>query len=226
MELEINDIHSMNGIELHEIEKNYLELLTEKPNKNSATLNKDINVNILNKLNIKIKDLIDIISNNLQNGYKPLYLGKNVEYTFYIQPDNTIKTFEGKIISKEDIKKEVENRITTLYNKPIIQNIEVINPHGNGRYNYYFVYGKFADQADDNRWFQQFQQDLKQLKSNPLEKLDNNKYKLNIFNQEFTISFSEQDYGKRLSKLNMINNQYQQFKYLEYLLINNKIILS
>ena len=27
MELEINDIHSMNGIELHEIEKNYLEFL-------------------------------------------------------------------------------------------------------------------------------------------------------------------------------------------------------
>ena len=144
--------------------------------------------------------MIDIISNNLQNGYKPLYLGKNVEYKFYIEPNNTIKTFDGRIISKEEIKNEVENRINTLYNKPIIQNIEVINPHGNGRYNYYSVYGKFADQADDNRWFQQFQQDLKQLKSNPLEK----------------------DYGKKTSKLNLTNNQYQQFKYL---LINNNFII-
>lgn len=209
-----------------ELEKNYLELLNEIPSHNSQMLNKFIEKNTLNKLNFNIDDLVDLISNKLHNGYKPLYLGKTVEYIFYVQENNTLKTFDGRFIEEKDIKQEVKNRVNTLYNNPIIndKDIEIIKPFKNN--NYFYVYGKFADEANKERWLYQYMNDLKQFKSNPLEKLDKNSYKLNILDKEFNISFLQKDYGSSLTKLNKINNQFQQLKYIELLMKSNKIIIQ
>lgn len=209
-----------------ELEKNYLELLNETPSHNSQMLNKFIEKNTLNKLNFQIDDLVDLISNNLHHGYKPLYLGKSVEYSFYVQENNTLKTFDGRFIEEKDIKQEVKNRVNTLYNNPIIndKDIEIIKPFKNN--NYFYVYGKFADEANKERWLYQYINYLKQFKSNPLEKLDLNSYKLNILDKEFNISFLQKDYGSSLTKLNKINNQFQQLKYIELLMKSNKIIIQ
>lgn len=209
-----------------ELEKNYLELLNEIPSHSSQMLNNFIEKNTLNKLNFNIDDLVDLISNKLHNGYKPLYLGKTVEYSFYVQENNTLKTFDGRFIEEKDIKQEVKNRVNTLYNNPIIndKDIEIIKPFKNN--NYFYVYGKFADEANKERWLYQYINDLKQFKSNPLEKLDKNSYKLNILDKEFNISFLQKDYGSSLTKLNKINNQFQQLKYIELLMKSNKIIIQ
>lgn len=220
-----------------ELEKNYLEILNDKPSHNSQMLNKFIEKNTLNKLNFNIDDLVDLIANNLHNGYKPLYLGKTVEYTFFIEPNNTIKTFDGRVIEEKDIKQEVKDRVLKLYNNPIINNkdIEIIyNPRAKNNdrdinkitNNYFYVYGKFADEATKERWLYQYIHDLKQFKSNPLEKLNKNNYKLNILDKEFNLSFLQKDYGHSLVKLNKINNQYQQLKYIELLMKSNKIIIK
>lgn len=209
-----------------ELEKNYLELLNETPSHSSQMLNKFIEKNTLNKLNFQIDDLVDLISNNLHNGYKPLYLGKTVEYIFYVQENNTLKTFDGRFIEEKDIKQEVKNRVNTLYNNPIIndKDIEIIKPFKNN--NYFYVYGKFADEANKERWLYQYMNDLKQFKSNHLEKLDKNSYKLNILDKDFNISFLQKDYGSSLTKLNKINNQFQQLKYIELLIKSNKILIK
>lgn len=209
-----------------EFEKNYLELLNEIPSHSSQMLNKFIEKNTLNKLNFNIDDLVDLISNKLYNGYKPLYLGKTVEYSFYVQENNTLKTFDGRFIEEKDIKQEVKDRVNTLYNNPIIndKDIEIIKPFKNN--NYFYVYGKFADEANKERWLYQYINDLKQFKSNQLEKLDKNSYKLNILDKEFNISFLQKDYGSSLTKLNKINNQFQQLKYIELLMKSNKIIIK
>lgn len=209
-----------------ELEKNYLEIFNEKQSHNSQMLNKLIEKNTLNKLNFKIDDLVDLISNKLHNGYKPLYLGKTVEYSFYVQENNTLKTFDGRLIEEKDIKQEVKDRVNTLYNNPIIndKDIEIIKPFKNN--NYFYVYGRFADEANKERWLYQYINDLKQFKSNQLEKLDKNSYKLNILDKEFNISFLQKDYGSSLTKLNKINNQFQQLKYIELLIKSNKILIK
>lgn len=206
-----------------EIDKNYLEITNEKQSHNSQMLNKFIKKDTFNKLDFKIEELVDLISNKIHNGYKPLYLGQTVEYMFWLEPNNMVKTFDGRIIKDLDIKNEVKDRINKLYNNPIVydKDIEIIKP--TNKHQYYYVYGKFAEEANKEKWLYQHIFDLKKLQSNQLEKLDKNLYKLNIFDKEFNLSFLEKDYGASLIKLNKINNQYQQFKYIELLMENKKI---
>ena len=71
-----------------ELDKNYLEITNEKQSHDSQMLNKLIKKNTFEKLNFKIEELVDLIITNIHNGYKPLYLGINVEYKFSLELNN------------------------------------------------------------------------------------------------------------------------------------------